>query len=536
MVSEYIPFDTDWPHQTYAAVETCRWINEGYTRFCVTSPTGGGKGRYVQRICEHGANDGLTTIVVSNRRLLTDQLLKNLHKNGVNVGSRAADFESWTNPDALVQVVSSQTEASRVFNARRKRGDEVELHRGDIVILDEAHINKGDSTVEMINEYHTKYGAVIIGLTATPLGIGHIYRDGLIVAGNNSHLRDCGALVWANRFEPCVMDLPKIRKSKTGVFSQGEVESEARSIWSQHIIANVFQSWKELNPDSRPSIGMAPGVPESLGLATEFWKRGINAAHIDAEGIFVNGEYKRTTEQSDRDELFAMVKDGTVKQVWNRFVLREGVDIPELYLLQLATPIADLKGYLQICGRVLRAHPSKTVARVVDHAGCIRMHGSPNNDRDEDWKQYFFEDESKITKDRHERLTSPTNNEPEPITCPECGAMRDKGTKCPKCGFEHQKSVRKVIQESGKLRAVTGDAYQKRKVKQEPNTEKLWLQTYYRMKNARTPKTFSQAVALFKREHGYYPPETLPMMPKDRLDFHRKINHVDRADLYQKGN
>ena len=536
MVSEYIPHAEDWPHQTLAVTGSVRMINDGATRFCVTSPTGGGKSRIVQRLCEHYVGDGNTAVVMSNRRLLTDQLLKSLHRSGIEVGCRAADYESWSNPQAPVQVISAQTEASRVLNARKRFLREVELHPGDLLLVDECHINRGPQTVEIINEYCDKFGAVAIGITATPLGVGRIYKDGLLVAGNNSQLRDCGALVWANRFEPWVMDLKKVKKSITG-YTQAAAEKEARAIWTQHIVGGVFSSWKKLNPDARPSIGMAPGVKESIGLAQEYWKRGVNAAHIDASGIFVNGEYKRTTEQADRDELFEMVKDGRVPQIWNRMVLREGVDIPQLYALQIATPVTSLTSAVQLFGRVLRAAPGKKIARVIDHCGVMRMHGSPNDDRDRDWQQYFFNDDTgAITKDRHERLCDPANKEPQSITCPKCGSMRDKGPKCLNavCGFEHQQSVRQVIQESGELRPTKGDVYKKRKVLEKPNTEQIWISTYFRMKKARVPKSFRQALALFRRENGYTPPDNLPFMPKNRADYSRKIPSLKPEELHSR--
>jgi superfamily II DNA or RNA helicase len=202
-----------------------------------------------------------------------------------------------------------------VFNRREKHGIDAQLHPGDLLIVDEAHIQKGSEAQKIINEYASMHEAFVVGISATPLGIGGIYTDGLIVAGNNAQLRDCGALVWANRYEPAIMDLGKIYKKKTGVISQSAADTAARSIWTQVVVANILGSWKKLNPDARPSIGMAPGVKESRGLAQEYWSHGINAAHIDSGGIYVNGSYKTTTEQTDRDELFAMLKDGTVNSL-----------------------------------------------------------------------------------------------------------------------------------------------------------------------------------------------------------------------------
>lgn len=531
MVCNYIPQTEDWPNQTFAVTESIRMVNEGEKAFCVTSPTGGGKSRIMQRLCEHWVENGQRVAVMSNRILLTNQLLNGLSKSGIQVGCRASGFEAWTDIGAPIQVISGQTEVARVLN-RRKRMQDAELAKADLLLVDEAHLQGGDKAVEIINEYKQKFGAVVCGITATPLGISHIY-DHLIVAGNNSSLRACGALVAARCFEPAVMDLPKVRKSKTGLFSQLELEEATKAIWSQHVIGHIFQHWKELNVDARPSLGMAPGVKESLGLAMEYWKRGVNAAHIDAEGIFVDGSYKRTNEQRDRDELFAMAKDGRVPQIWNRFVLREAIDLPWLYMLSIATPIASLTSFLQVIGRILRSHPGKTGALIADHCGAVRMHGSPNADRDKDWQQYFHEsDSNKISKDRHQRLTDPQAKEPEPITCPKCKMIRATGAKCPGCGHEHAKSVRMVIQENGTLKESKGNVYPKRRVVEKADTEKLWIQTYWQFKKSKTPKTFSQAVGFFTHKHGYRPPPDLPNMPKDPLDFGRKINDVALSDLH----
>lgn len=811
MVTPYVPFAEDWPHQTFAVTESLRMMAEGESALCVTSPTGGGKSRYIQRMCEHAVKNNKTAIVMSNRILLTNQLLRGLDKSGIRVGCRAAGFEAWTDSDASVQVISGPTEMARVFKRRERTGEDIRLHRGDWIFVDECfvsgtqvstptgqvaiedvsvgdsvncaigcgvvlgtskktayrllkmefsdgsevtctpnhrfftdsgwieaerilecssiiaceenmsdlwsgiwsnsiyesenrttecigrkamgrtknllsillsevmesdgrrryskendghadfqrelskrkrrkwqrdaiyangyfacigrrlgagtgrsdanqkseqsneisdilqvghwqqesksrnrnrrfftcdastartrqkkgqsserirlvrasrfepssdvfvhnlqvsghpsyfangklvhncHLQKGDQSKSLLSEYRTEHGAVLFGISATPLGVSSIY-DHLIVAGNNTSLRECGALVRAKCFEPAVVDLPKIRKSKTGVFTQGELESEMKEIWSQHVMGHVLKHWEKLNPDARPSLGMAPGVKESRWLAKEFFQRGINAAHIDAEGIYVNGEYKATTEQSDRDELFEMMKDGRVPIAWNRFVLREGLDLPWLYMLSLATPIASLLSFVQVVGRILRSHPSKTEALIADHCGVIRMHGSPNMDRDDDWRQYFHEqDETKITKDRNQKLTDPENKEPEPITCPACGCIRVKGPKCSSCGHEHPKSVRMVIQESGSLKPMTGDVYPRRKVSEYNDTQKKWNNVYFRMRNAKTPKTFSQALAFFKHEHGYYPPPDLKYMPKKSSDIPRKIPNVERGDLH----
>lgn len=533
----------DWPNQIYAVSEVVSRIENGEVRLCLTAPTGGGKSLIIERLLEWAVQEKhWCCAVLTNRKLLTAQLSRGLNANGIHLGVRASEFESWEDHTAPVQVCSVPTEVARVLKGRERARkfsatkDESErahvLAQADLVFVDEAHMNKADRTVEILNEYRDKYGARIVGVTATPLGIGHIY-DSLIVAGTNSSLRECGALVRARCFEPAVIDLPKIRRSKQEIFTQKQMDDAVKAVWTQHIVGHIWENWRKLNPDGLPTLGMAPGVKESLGLAAEFHHRGVNAAHIDSNGIYVDGEYIRTNRQEDRDSVFARSKSGAVPVIFNRFVLREAIDMPWLQHLLLCTPIASVLSYVQTVGRVLRASPStgKSEAMITDHAGSIRTHGSPNMDRDKDWMQYFHEDAEKIQRDRQDVLRDPERKQPEPITCPECGTMRARGPTCQKCGYQHTESVRRVIQESGELVTVTGDVFPRRRIRMKADTVQLWIRTYHRMKNAKNPKSFRQALALFKHENYYDPPRDLPLMPKDPRDFSRKIQSVPYDSL-----
>ncbi len=534
-----------WPHQSFAREESHRKIAAGVRSFCISSPTGGGKSKILQFLLEDFVAQGFQCAVFTNRRLLTAQLSKGLNEAGIHLGVRAAQFESWSDPNAPVQICSMQTEDARVMKgrerARKRLKSNAEAHRdhalfpAQVVFVDEWHMNTGDRMTNILREYQELYGAIIIGFSATPLGISHI-ADELIIAGNNSELRECGALVPAICYEPASFDIWKIRRTKSGLFSQTELEDRVKAIWSQHVVGHVYHHWKTLNPDGKPSLGMAPGVKESLGLAVDFSRHGVNAAHISADGIFVDGKHYSTTEQTDRDEMFARSKSGEIPMIWNRFVLREAIDLPWLEFLSLATPIASLTAFVQVIGRVLRASPltGKVRATIIDHGGAIRMHGSPNMDRDDEWRKYFREDADKITKDRLEQLSNPQSKEPEPITCPNCGMIRKTGKQCPGCKFEHPVSVRKVIQESGELKLVKGDVFPKRRQKVEQDTSSKWQKCYFQCRNARKPMSFNQVQALFVREHGYYPPKDLPYMPKNEADWSRKVKAVDWKDLIPK--
>ena len=99
------------------------------------------------------------------------------------------------------------------------------------------------------------------------------------------------------------------------------------------IFARVLEWYDRLNPERKPAILFAPGVKESIWFAEQFTAAGITAAHIDGDMITF-GE----TDGSDpvtmpstrelREQIMAGSRDGSIKVLCNRFVLREGWDVP----------------------------------------------------------------------------------------------------------------------------------------------------------------------------------------------------------------
>ena len=119
--------------------------------------------------------------------------------------------------------------------------------------------------------------------------------------------------------------------------------------------------------------------------------------------------------------------------------------------------------------------------------------------------------------------------EPEPITCPQCGKVRNGGRACPACGHIAHVKSRMVVQIDGTLKPIKGDIVRPRIVRQQPDTEARWQRMYYRMKRAQ--HTFRQAEALFFVENHYWPPRTLPFMPREHADWFRKVGDVPTEAL-----
>lgn len=507
---------TAWPHQQYAIDEVPRLIDLGHRRICVTAPTGAGKSFIICCLIEWAVENNWLVALYTNRKLLIEQLRRTLSSRGITYGVRASGHPDERN--LQVQISSLPTERARVLNSQKwvvhGHGERV------LAIVDEAHLNKSD-TAQAILQMHQDHGGVHVGFTATPIDLGHLY-DNLVVAGTPSELRRCGALVPAYHFGPDEPDMKNFKQNvKTGEYSEGDIK---KAIMTKCIFGRVMEYYERINQERRPTILFGPGVKESIWFAEQFHKEGVRAAHIDGNGIWVDGEYQRAS-IGERDEILKRVANGEIKVLCNRFVAREGLDIPELSHAILATVFGSLQSYLQSVGRILRACLGKDKATIQDHGGHWHRHGSVNMDRH--WELDITENiiHGERVDDFREKKQA------EPIMCSECGLIRSSGPVCPQCGHESTKRSRIVIQQDGTLHEHTGDIYKPRRVLMKHNTQKLWESTYYRAKKSRNGMTFRQAEGLFVYENHYWPPRDLPFMPKNNRDWFRKVKDVPREEL-----
>lgn len=505
------------PHwyQKNAVIEARKAIADG-EHLCITSPTGSGKTEIYKAIIRHGVNEGKRVILYTNRVMLTDQVVRTFDKVNLDHGVIAA-----THPDRMatlrdVQVASMHTVHSRVTKER------MELPQADVVIVDEAHAQSAGMFHLNLNR-HKEAGATIIGITATPVGLSHIY-DRLYQAATTSQCRSEGRLIPAMMFAPSELDCSKIGTTRTGEFNRAEIAREMRVM---NIVAHVYTDWKALNPDARPFIGYAPGVAEAKWFVDEFAARGVRTASVDGEDIYVDGQIFES-DQATRSEIIEECRTGKIAGLWNRFVFREAIDLPWMYQCILATPIGLLQSYIQVVGRVLRSCAGMDKVLVTDHGGNYWRHKySPNDDID--WSHYF----GSCAGDPTEEQKKAIEQDPmlQPIVCPKCKAVRRSGKVCPMCGEQSLGRKRFVIQHDGQLKPVAGPVYKPPKVSTDPAVQKKWNSCYFRAKNSQM--TFNQAIAMFRRENDWkYPPSDLKKMPKYEADYGRKVRHVPYEDLF----
>ncbi len=501
-----------WPTQVRGVEGIVAARKAGHRVILLTSPTGGGKSLIMCDTIDLSLEGFERSVLYTHRKMLTEQIVRVMEKHGINHGVRASGWEP--NLRADVQVSSIHTEHHRVMKRQR-----MDLHDANLVIVDEAHLQKGNSA-QAILKRHYEDGADILLFTATPIDMAMIagVAPFLVVAGTNSELRQCGALVPALHYGPDEPETKTIKK-QPWEYTENDVR---KIIMVQGIFGRVLTEYNRLNPERLPSILFAPGVKESIWFAEQFRAAGIRSAHIDGNECWIDGEL-HPTNRDIRDQILAESKSGSIKVLCNRFVLREGIDAPWLAHGIFATVFGSLQSYLQSGGRLLRAYLGLPSVTIQDHGGNWHRHGSLNVDRV--WNIEFTE--GMIHGMREERLRK--KEESEPFLCPRCKKVL-MAPRCP-CGFTVTRHSRPVVQSDGTIKEYDGDIYKAHRVLMKPNTLKLWEQCYYRAKQSKNNMTFRQARGLFMYENHYYPPADLPLMPTNQVDWFRSVKDVPREAL-----
>jgi superfamily II DNA or RNA helicase len=124
----------------------------------------------------------------------------------------------------------------------------------------------------------------------------------------------------------------------------------------------------------------------------------------------------------DRHEAFEALQSRRLEALINCAVLTEGIDLPELDLIQCLRPTLSLCLWRQMLGRGSRRASGKLDCLVLDHADNTRRHGLP--DSEPAWSLDGRNPNLRAVREHHE------------ITrCPRCGRLYGPGVHhCEECG------------------------------------------------------------------------------------------------------
>lgn len=464
---------------------------------CVTSPTGMGKGRMIEDLSAHLLLQGQRVILFTDRKMLTKQTGERFSASGINFGYVSATLGTDVHHNML--VASLQTMRSRLSR------EKMNLPRADTLIIDEAHKRGFDWIISHYRQSNPDLR--VVGYTASPVGLKGKY-DRLVVAGDKPEGRRHGALVPCRVIGMPEPDMTGVKMNKVGEYVH---DGMVKRVMQCTVFADIFDCWHK-QAGNRPTLVWAPGVPESRSIVEQFRSQGITAEHIDGE-----------TKDEDRDRIRDGSRDGSIQVVSSFGVMREGIDWPWVSYGILVQVCGAYETYVQLVGRILRAHDNKRDAILQDHSGAWWRHGSPNYDRA--WT--LGDTNQTISRERAKAMSgaAPDGSDPEPICCPQCKGLRSSGTQCPWCGFQHSDRVRYIRNEGGDLVAMTGHIFPKKRI--HSSASKLWASMLFRCGS--TGKTFAQACAIFRHETGVWAPadpDCFPLPKPGSANWNRKIEDV----------
>jgi DNA repair protein RadD len=361
------------PYQSDALAELTAKAQAGHKHIVLQAATGSGKTHMACELIRRAVAKGKHVVFVAHR----------LAEHGIEAGivMRGHPYSG-----GKVQVCSRDTVMSRTVRNQWRQPPP-----GDLVIVDECHNAKAPQYQRLLALYPDAY---VVGLTATPAradgsGLGPYFTE-MVEARKTS-------LLVADRYlVPVRCFAPPGRKRRR------QLSGDPVSHWLRFA-------------DGRPTVLFTSKVSYSKALTERFNAAGVPAAHIDAH-----------TPDGERQKVYDAVCAGAVQVVCNVGVWTEGTDLPQLSCCVLYRVSTSCVLYLQAAGRIMRPHPTKQDAVLLDHAGAVHQHGFP--DEDFPWAlEGEVDDRVRQAKKQGERKV--------PRLCPLCGCQFPAGVICPNCGL-----------------------------------------------------------------------------------------------------
>lgn len=325
---------------------------------------------------------------------------------------------SYVDHNALVVIGSIQTIVRRL--------DKLDWLDPDLVVPDEAHLSLNATNRRIIGHFIDKRakqperpGTRVLGLTATPKRLdrqsfarkdGGLY-DVMVKGPSVKQLMEWGNLARYKAYGPPVHFAvgADLTKRKGNDYDADELEKE---LDAPQVYGDVVEHYRKYS-HGKPAIGFCPTVKTAERFAQAFRDAGYRAIALDGE-----------TDDRVRRESLQQLGRGELDVVMSVSILVEGTDVPFATTALLLRKTESVSLLLQAVGRVLRPHPEKEHAILLDFVGVLLRHGPPDMDRE--W--------SLEPDERKSRAVAADNDNEKGIQqlvcCPKCYTYQLPGPKC----------------------------------------------------------------------------------------------------------
>lgn len=343
------------PYQEDAVTALLKAWKDGIRRPAVVAATGAGKTVMFAHLIAAWAlaNRGRRAVVVVHTNELVGQTLNKVRDNAPHLSTGVVKAER-DETDADVVVASVQT--------LRTKGRVERITDVGLVVVDEAHhyaAKEWKSVLERLGCF-AEDGPVVAGFTATMVRADKhklsAVWDEVVADVPILDLIRAGYLcdVRAKAIEIEGLDLATVSKQRGGDFSEGSL-SEA--MIDAQADKGIVQAYRD-HGEGRQSGLFAPSVEFARVCMDAFNAAGIPAALVTG-----------ATPLEERERIFADYRAERIRILCNCMVLTEGFDMPQMACGIIARPTTNAGLYTQIVGRILRTHPGKDDALILDVVG-----------------------------------------------------------------------------------------------------------------------------------------------------------------------
>lgn len=309
-----------------------------------------------------------------------------------------------------------------------RRLDKVPFLHPDQIIADECHLSLAETWTKVIGAWPD---ARLLGLSATPSRLdkrpfartlGGLY-DKIIKGPPMSMLIESGNLAKYKFYTPPVKFKDVSLHKKGGDWDSHDLEEE---LSDPVIYGDVIAHYERLSK-GKPAIAFCPTVSSAEKFAEAFREAGYKAISLDGN-----------TDDNIRRDSLAQLGRGDIDVIFSVSILIEGTDVPYACTAMLLRRTESLVIYLQSIGRVLRPHPDKEYAIILDFVGNWQTHGWPDEDR-----EWNLEGEVKNKPDFEIKKVAIR-------VCLKCGHVHEPLPVCPDCGFVYPVNYRREMKQDKK--------------------------------------------------------------------------------------
>lgn len=336
------------PYQQEAVDAAVVHFRRGSTNAIEILPTGAGKSLVIANIAKEL---GEPILIFQPSKEILEQNAAKMRYYGYRVGIYSAS--------AGRKDISAVTFAT--IGSAIKQPDLFEGFR--FVIVDECHgVNpKGG----MYNSFLSRFGARVLGLTATP------YR--LVTDGFGGSILKFLTRTKPRIFEEVIYYIQNEQLFREGYLSPlkytthnffDRKQLKLNSTGADYDDRSVKNYYRMSNFPAR----LVDAVRDALDRRRNalVFTRFVEESQFVAERVPGTDVVTADTPAKDRERIISDFRAGRIRAVCNVGVLTLGFDYPELETAILARPTMSLALYYQMIGRIIRPHPAKACGEVID--------------------------------------------------------------------------------------------------------------------------------------------------------------------------